>query len=115
MPEMECWNCKTAAVQTGYYTYQDTTAVEVMKWPRCYCEPGYCECIPWMGLEDQSFTQRTLIFKCPACGLQFQTDTAGIGLGEINQNLTPEQQQEIYGDFTRIAPDPVIQPKGETQ
>lgn len=106
MSEMKCWKCKSQATQTGYYTYRDTQTVEVMKWPKCHCEPGWCECIPYWGLEDQSFTQVTLIFKCTVCGFQFQTDWAGIGLGEINQKLTPEQQQQTYGKFTRIAADP---------
>jgi hypothetical protein len=109
MSFMNCWKCNSPTIQTGYYTYDETVAVEVMKYPKCYCEPGYCECIPWMGLEDRTFTAHTLIFKCPACGLQFQTDTAGIGLGEIDQARTPEQQQNTYGEFTRIAPDPVIE------
>lgn len=109
MSEMKCWKCNSTTVQTGYYTYQETVTVEVMKWPKCHCEPGYCECEPWMGLEDRTFTARTFIFKCPACGLQFQTDTYGIGLSELDQDKTPEQQEDVYGDFHRIAPDPVIE------
>jgi hypothetical protein len=108
MSEMKCWRCNSITIQTGYYTYQDTVTIEVMKWPKCYCEPGWCECEPYMGLEDRTFTARTFIFKCPACGLQFQTDTYGIGLAEIDQDKIPEQQEDVYGDFHRIAPDPVI-------
>lgn len=107
MSVMNCWKCKSETVQTGYFTYQETQTTEVMKWPKCYCV-DYCECEPYWSLEDQTYLQRTLIFKCSKCGLQFQTDVYGMGLNEIDQNLAPEQQQETFGDFTRINPDPVL-------
>lgn len=100
MPNL-CWKCQTEAVPIGRYEFEETQTVQVLKWPKCYCEPGECECEPWMGLEDQTYTQRTAVFECPACHFVFVTDWEGIGLANLGYSIRPEDHEDENGKFIR--------------
>lgn len=93
---MNCWQCKVETVQTGFFEFEETQTVE---------EFVFLEDDGYTRLVDRTYTQRTLVFRCPVCGGQYLTDRAGIGLAELPRDKQPEQLRE-NGRFHRIAPEP---------